>query len=76
MEDVFWTFLKLAFWSFKKILKKFIDVDNDELYLLEKNQCDIYCIFGYVKMINFHIWDCEQCRIQKSSDLSEFVIFM
>jgi hypothetical protein len=76
MEDLFWISKNWHFQVLKKFWKKFIDVDNDELYPLAKNQCEIYCILGYVKMKKFQIWDDKQYQIQKSSDLLNFVIFV
>jgi hypothetical protein len=49
----FLNFLKFDILKFEKIWKKFNDVDNNELYPLAKNQCEIFCILGYVKITNF-----------------------
>jgi hypothetical protein len=53
---LFFDFFEIHNLKFQNILKKIWIVDNDESYVDIKNQYEIYCILGCVKMTNFQIW--------------------
>jgi hypothetical protein len=39
--------------KFKKILKKILDIDNNEIYKCAKSQYEILCIVDYTKITKF-----------------------
>jgi hypothetical protein len=51
----FLNFFEIENLKFRKNLKKIWDVDNDGLYTCAKNQHELLCILGCIKLINFQI---------------------